>query len=465
MTHIAASRTNGHRVLAARVPPQNLEAEMSVLGAILQSNEAFLKCLEMLRPEHFYRDAHRKIFAAASTLYDRGEPVDLITITNELRRRGELDEVGSAAFLASLVEAVPTSANVTYHARIVRDKALLRQLIDVSQLAVGRAYDGEELTDVETTLRLGLEAVAPPPPEPALTDALVDYRELLMMELPRRPHYLPWLSKGSLALAFGERGVGKTMFGLGVAASLVTGEPFLKWPVAAPVGVLYVDGEMQLDELRSRTTSLLGAHPSAPLKFLTSEIIYHRLNRDLVLSGKSAQAAVMDLLESAPEIKVVIFDNISTLFNGIDEDSKKEWESVSAWLIKMRHRGLATILIHHTGKSGQQRGTSGREDSLDTVICLDRPTNYDPREGCHFGLRFTKSRSVKGEEVGPLDVKLQEKDGRLMWKWVPLEESKLEQVKHLLAEGISSPREIGEALGIDRTWAWRLKKRAEQEAE
>ena len=130
-----------------RVPPQNLEAEMSVLGAILQSNEAFLKCLEILRPEHFYRDAHRKIFAASSALFGGGEPVDLITITNELRRRGELDEVGSAAFLASLVEAVPTSANVTYHARIIRDKALLRQLIDVATDIVGLGFAGQDEAD------------------------------------------------------------------------------------------------------------------------------------------------------------------------------------------------------------------------------------------------------------------------------------------------------------------------------
>lgn len=74
-----------------RIPPQNLEAEMSVLGAVLQSSEAFMKCLEVLRPDQFYRDAHRKIFAAATVLFGRGEPVDLITITNELRRRGELE--------------------------------------------------------------------------------------------------------------------------------------------------------------------------------------------------------------------------------------------------------------------------------------------------------------------------------------------------------------------------------------
>jgi len=130
-----------------RVPPHNLEAEMSVLGAILQSNEALLKCLELLQPAHFYRDAHRKIFAVAKDLFQKSEPIDLITVTNALRRRGELEEVGSSAFLASLVEAVPTAANVSYHARIVRDKALLRQLIDVATDVVGLGYSDQEEAD------------------------------------------------------------------------------------------------------------------------------------------------------------------------------------------------------------------------------------------------------------------------------------------------------------------------------
>jgi replicative DNA helicase len=120
---------------------------MSVLGAILQSHDALLKCLEHLRPEHFYRDAHRRIYAAAEGLFARSEPVDLITLTNELRRRVELEEVGGAAVLASLVEAVPTAANVSHHARIVRDKALLRQLIDVATGVVGLGYADTEDAD------------------------------------------------------------------------------------------------------------------------------------------------------------------------------------------------------------------------------------------------------------------------------------------------------------------------------
>src|SRR5262249_10281899 len=149
----------------------------------------------------------------------------------------------------------------------------------------------------------------------------------------------------------------------------------------------------------------------------------------------------------------------------LNEDKKQDWEPINAWLIKLRHRGLATILVHHAGKSGQQRGTSGREDSLDTVIHLDRPAGYEAMEGCHFELKFTKARSVKGEEVGPLDVRLLEEAGSLAWSFKPLETSKEDQVRKLLAEGIDSPTDIAEALGIHRSYAYRLKKRIEASPE
>ena len=132
-----------------RVPPQNLEAEVSVLGAILQEKEALLKALELLRPDHFYKEAHRKIYTACQGLFERNEPVDLVTLSNELSRRKELDQVGGAAYLTALVDQVPTAANVVYHARIVRDKALLRELIAVATAIVAEGYaDREEVDEI-----------------------------------------------------------------------------------------------------------------------------------------------------------------------------------------------------------------------------------------------------------------------------------------------------------------------------
>lgn len=296
-----------------------------------------------------------------------------------------------------------------------------------------------------------------------LVSALLEYATLVTLDLPTRKHYLPWLPAGGNVMVVGWRGVGKTWFQLGLAASLVTGTPFLKWMITDPVGVLYIDGEMQLGELRSRMTDLLPFPPKAPLHFLSSEMVYHQLKRDLILSSEAVRDEILAILDVHPDIRVLILDNVSALFSGIDEDKKRDWEPIAGWLIRLRHRGLATVLVHHAGKGGQQRGTSGREDALDTVIHLDRPSTYEANEGCHFEVKFEKCRSVKGDDVGPLDVRLIDTGKPLTWAYERLEKSKEEQVRELLKDGLTSNAEIAEALGITRTYAWKLKKKIEKE--
>src|SRR5919109_2126010 len=100
-----------------KIPPQNLEAESSVLGGILLENDAINLVLELLRAEDFYRESHRKIFRAMVELSDRAEPVDLITLSDFLKGRGELDAAGGSAYLASLADFVPTAANISFYAR------------------------------------------------------------------------------------------------------------------------------------------------------------------------------------------------------------------------------------------------------------------------------------------------------------------------------------------------------------
>ena len=126
-----------------RVPPQSVEAEMAVLGSMLLDREATGKAIEILDETAFYKEAHRKIFQAAVSLYDRNEPVDLITLTEELNRRKQLEEVGGSYYLTELAESVPSAANVEYHARIVLEKSLLRKLINVATNIATEGYSGE----------------------------------------------------------------------------------------------------------------------------------------------------------------------------------------------------------------------------------------------------------------------------------------------------------------------------------
>ncbi|MDT8440730.1 MAG: replicative DNA helicase [Desulfuromonadales bacterium] len=128
-----------------RLPPQNLEAEMSVLGGILLENEALYQALEQLRPEDFYREPHRKIFAGLIKLSERSEPADLVTLTSVLKEMSSLDEVGGTAYLGKLVDFVPTAANIGYYCRLVKEKAIARELIRVATEIAGRGYDGGEI--------------------------------------------------------------------------------------------------------------------------------------------------------------------------------------------------------------------------------------------------------------------------------------------------------------------------------
>jgi replicative DNA helicase len=133
-----------------KIPPQNLEAEQSVLGGILIDNQAVNSVLEILQMDDFYSDAHRKIFAAILELSEKGRPSDLITLSDVLRDRNQIDAVGGVSYLASLVDNVPSAANISYYSKIVKEKAILRSLIGTATDILTKSYHAG--SDVDTLL-------------------------------------------------------------------------------------------------------------------------------------------------------------------------------------------------------------------------------------------------------------------------------------------------------------------------
>jgi replicative DNA helicase len=133
--------------MSDRTLPHNLEAEKSVLGAILINNQAFNQAAEVIDQTDFFRDAHRRIFEKMIALTDRNEPVDLVTLKDELTRSNEIDEVGGPAYISALTDGVPRSANIEYYAKIVKEKSTLRKLIQSANDVLVRAYDAEEDAD------------------------------------------------------------------------------------------------------------------------------------------------------------------------------------------------------------------------------------------------------------------------------------------------------------------------------
>lgn len=130
-----------------KIPPQNLEAEMAVLGSMLLDEEAISVACEVLHEDYFYKDNHRKIFEAIIGLFNANKPVDLITLTDALKKEGTLDEVGGASLLTALVNSVPTSANISHYVSIVKEKSILRTLINNATRVVSLCYESEGNVD------------------------------------------------------------------------------------------------------------------------------------------------------------------------------------------------------------------------------------------------------------------------------------------------------------------------------
>ncbi|MCL2465518.1 MAG: replicative DNA helicase, partial [Micrococcales bacterium] len=151
----------GLSVAPDRTPPQDVDAERSVLGGMMISKDAIADVVEVLRGTDFYRPAHELVYEAILDLYGRGEPADAITVADELTKRGELGRIGGAPYLHTLIATVPTAANAGYYARIVRERAILRRLVEagtrITQLGYGS--DGGDVDELVNTAQAEVYAV------------------------------------------------------------------------------------------------------------------------------------------------------------------------------------------------------------------------------------------------------------------------------------------------------------------
>ena len=134
--------------MIGRIPPHSLEAEQSILGAMIIDKEAINTAIEKIRPDDFYREANREIFESIVTLFNKNEPVDLITLSEELKRRDMLDNTGGIAYLADLSSSIATTANTKYYCNIVEEKSILRKLIHSCTDVVGKSYEDSEEVNV-----------------------------------------------------------------------------------------------------------------------------------------------------------------------------------------------------------------------------------------------------------------------------------------------------------------------------
>ena len=288
----------------------------------------------------------------------------------------------------------------------------------------------------------------------------VDVHALADMQFKVRQVILsPWLHSQDLCMIFAARGIGKTHFAISIAYAVATGGTFAKWTAPAARKVLYLDGELPGGVMQKRMLMHCPDVEPLPgyLRIFTPDLLPDGCTLP-DLSMPDGQDAIDVLIEDA---ELVIVDNLSAWARSGRENEGESWQPVADWILRLRRRGIAVILIHHAGKGGQQRGTSKREDLLDAVIGLSRPSDYDPSQGAVFVSEFTKARNLAGADAESLEFRLGGDEDRAQWVWRTVESSTYDRIVALTKDGLK-PGDICAELEINKSTVSRHLRKARE---
>ncbi|ODS23029.1 hypothetical protein AB835_11105 [Candidatus Endobugula sertula] len=261
-------------------------------------------------------------------------------------------------------------------------------------------------------------------------------------------------------MVYAPREVGKTFFALETAYVIATGQDFLGWKPPKPARVLYLNGEMPASDFQQRLKAIeltRGPVSDEMLRIMTPDLQQTGMPD---ISRFDHQQQLSNIVNNTD---LVVIDNISTLCRSGNENEADSWSSVQNFILTLRANGVSVLLIHHAGKGGNQRGTSKREDVLDTVIALKRPEDYKASEGARFEAHFEKARGFTGDDAEPFEVALMvEEDGCYHWEYNTLEETNYQKVIRLLKGGLSQ-KDISIELALNKSTISRYAKQAQQE--
>jgi putative DNA primase/helicase len=262
-------------------------------------------------------------------------------------------------------------------------------------------------------------------------------------------------------MLYAPRGVGKSWVALSIGLAVASGQPLLRWSAVRQRNVLYVDGEMPLVSLQERLKAIsagLGTDISNDgFRILAAD----QIERGINLGAEEGQHSLDPLLR---DVDLLILDNLSTLCTTGSEIASDAWVPMQNWLLKLRRRGVAVLLVHHAGTNGRQRGTSRREDTLDTVIALRRPEDYSPEQGARFEVHFEKLRNrVDSDGAIPFEASIEPfaangQEG-IRWSSCDLTPPILKRAAELFADGLTV-REVAASFRISKSEAGRLRLRA-----
>lgn len=329
-----------------RVPPQNIEAEQSILGGILLENQSLNTVLEVVNSSDFYSESHRKIFAAILELDNKGEPSDLITLSNILKEKKQLDIVGGMAYLASLVDNVPSAANIAHYAKIVKEKAILRGLIGTATDILSKSYDtGADVDNVLDEAEHAIFEISENKIRPAffpIKDLIKDSfktierlyeRKELVTGVPtgfeKVDELTSGLQKSDLVIIAGRPSMGKTALALNIArhAAVEAGIPVAVFSLEMAkeqLAIRLLSSEARVDSLRIRR-GFLGETDWPKLTTAAG-----RLSEAPVFIDDTPAMMVLEMKAKARRLTaeaglgLIILDYLQLMRSGTNKDSREQ---------------------------------------------------------------------------------------------------------------------------------------------
>jgi len=398
---------------ARKLPPQSIEAEEAVLGGVLLDNSAIDRALELVTPDEFYRESHRRIMRAMLELNQRSEPVDLITLADVLKARGELADVGGAAYLAELADKVPTAANTAYYARIVRQKAILRSLIQTAtEIAMAGYESGADVDQFLDEAEHKIFEISERKVRPTffrIRDIMVDSMKAIEQLYERKElvtgvpsgfvdldRMTAGLQPSDLIIVAGRPSMGKTAFALNIAEYAA---------VQSKIGVAVFSLEMSKEQLVLRLLcsqarvdqSKVRAGFAAERDFPRLALAASRLADSPIYIDDTPALSVLELRAKARRLKrdrdanlgLIVVDYLQ-LMRGHDTDSREqEISSISRSLKALaKELNVPVVALSQLNRQVESRAdkrpvmadlreSGAIEQDADVIAFLFRPIVYD----------------------------------------------------------------------------------------
>jgi replicative DNA helicase len=399
-----------------RVPPQNLEAERAVLGGVLLEPEAATMAIEIVAPENFYRPAHGKIFSAMTTLFTKHEPIDVMTLSEELRKTGDLDGIGGITALTDLVDSTPSAANIEHYARIVLDKYILRQLIrastDIAEDAYAASREADAILDAAEQKIFKIS-------ESRVTQGFVHIKDVLKERFEEIQHvhetrmsitglasgfidldkYTAGFHPSDLVIIAGRPSMGKTSFALNIAqhVGLMERKPVAIFSLEMSKELLVqrlLCSEAQVDAQKVRR----GFTSAKDIERLTNAA--GLLSEAPVFIDDTPAISTLDMrararrLKSEYDVALVIIDYLQLArCSERSENRQQEISSISRSMKALaKELSIPVIALSQLSRAVEARGGDRRpmlsdlresgaiEQDADVVMFLYRPEYYNPRD-------------------------------------------------------------------------------------